>query len=174
MIIPGYIFFRVTNLIPVENIINLFAEIFDAERVGSLAVRLKQEVLFCHKTLERPFLGWGGYGRGWPVHPDTGMRIASRVDALWLIVYNTYGLLGITSLVSSMLIGPWSVLRSRTENIKIADSFALFPALLSLIVILFLIDCLANAMTNPVYIMISGALVSYYVNKKYIQQDGTN
>jgi hypothetical protein len=38
--------------------------------------------------------------------------------------------------------------------------------MLSLIVILFMIDSLFNAMINPIYIMCSGALVGWLLNQK--------
>ena len=142
------------------------SSIFDAERVGSLTIRLLQEDLFVQKAMGKPLFGWGGYSRGWPIDPVTGKKMIRMVDALWIIIFSSKGFFGLVSLMSSILIGPWIVLRSFMKKTKELDLDFMPQVVLSLIVILFMIDCLVNAMVNPIYIMTSGALVGCYLAQK--------
>ncbi|PLX48485.1 MAG: hypothetical protein C0613_10710 [Desulfobulbaceae bacterium] len=173
LLIPAYIGVRSIGLVPMDEVVGLVAEVFDEERTGSLAVRLLQEDLFAARALEQPVFGWGGYSRGWPVDPDTGKKTIKMVDSLWIIVFSSKGFFGITTLVAGMLIGPWQVLRStgRQYGRVREEGLTLQVVLLSFIVILFMIDTLVNAMVNPIYIMISGALVSWGLTAR---QQGEN
>jgi hypothetical protein len=142
--------------------------VVDTDRVNSLSIRLLQEDLFIEKTLRQPLLGWGGYGRGWPTDPNTGKKMIQMIDALWLIVFNTRGTLGIVSFITGMLMGPWLVLRHYRKMTLSLDFSMLGPVLLSGLIILFMIDSLFNGMVNPVCILISGALVSWVTFQKTI------
>ncbi|MDH3347099.1 MAG: hypothetical protein OEM02_03220 [Desulfobulbaceae bacterium] len=163
--IPLYLIMRISGIINGRDIDVLVGKVFDVERTKSLAIRLLQEDLFTRKTLERPFLGWAGYGRGWPVDPDTGRPLIKMIDSLWLITFNTKGFLGLVSLVVAMLIGPWH-LRPTVKSSKEMGVVTMMPVMLSLIVVLFMIDSLFNAMVNPIYILISGALVGWHLGQK--------
>lgn len=161
--VPIYAGFRISGIILGEDIQALASSIFDAERVSSLSIRLLQEDLFIKKAMESPIFGWGGYSRGWPVDPITGEVQIKWVDSLWLITFSKNGFSGLFSLLASQLTGPWLIFRS---NRKIMQQFGiptLIPILLGLIVVLFMIDCLLNGMINPIYTMISGALVGIHL-----------
>lgn len=159
LIVPLYIFLRVYNILSVENIEIYFSKIFNPQRIYSLVFRLDQEDLFSVKALEQPLFGWGGWGRGRPIDPDTG-RIIKIVDSLWLITFSKNGFIGLISLFTAMLIGPWKVLSNKiTLNNQSIDSI-----ILSLAVIFFMLDSLLNGMVNPVYILCAGALLSYRQN----------
>lgn len=164
LLVPFYILLRVTGTLEGISIESAARHIFDNERVASLSIRLLQEDLFIMKTMQQPLLGWGGYGRGWPVDPETGQKLVNMVDALWLIVFNTRGWVGLVSFVAGMAMGPWILLRSFRGKVLPTDFSMLGPVLLSFLVILFMIDSLVNGMVNPVYLLISGALACYAVH----------
>ena len=170
--IPGYIILRSTGLISAFNLEMIASHFFDADRVASFGIRLFQEDLFSIKALERPLLGWGGYGRGWPIDPETGQQMIQMIDALWLITFSTLGYLGIASLVTAILAGPWFVFRAIKRNAEIPVSNKTIPASLSIVVILFMLDSLINGMTNPIYIVISGALLSWHISNHDTQMKG--
>lgn len=161
--VPLYIGLRSIGIVTWQEIEAVAGHIFDSHRVQSLGVRLTQEELFSLKALQHPLLGWGGYDRGWPVNPDTGRKMIRMIDSLWLITFSSKGFVGLISFVTAMLAGPWLVLRTKVNKSKIAGSSLVEPVVLSLVVILFMIDSLFNGMVNPVYIVSSGALVSFYV-----------
>jgi hypothetical protein len=166
IIIPAYMLVRISGLVSTEQVIGAAQRVFDEERVASLSIRLLQENLFNAHALQRVLFGWGGWGRGWPVDPATGERAITMVDSFFVIMFSTYGLVGLISLFSALLIGPWTVLRAhkrvgKVRDIGGPDSNSLDLVLLSLVVIMFALDSLMNAMGNPVYVLCAGALVSY-------------
>ena len=175
LLVPIYIGVRISGTAPMDDVVMLSARIFDEERTDSLAVRLLQEDLFAARALESPLFGWGGYSRGWPVDPDTGKQLIRMVDSLWIITFSSKGFWGIVTLFLYMLIGPWVVLRSTTRDRggskEVGGETAMMAVMLSLIVILFMIDTLFNAMVNPVYVMISGALAGWHLASKQEEID---
>jgi len=162
--IPFYIIVRFLNIIPIEYIQKLLANIFDSERISSLVIRLTQENLFGVKILEHPLFGWGWMNRAWPVDQSTGANLIQMVDSLSVIVASTKGFFGLASLVSAILIGAWYVLKDFKYNNE--KEYSADAVVLSLVVIIFMIDSLVNGMINPVYILCAGVLVSYYVASK--------
>lgn len=155
-LIPFYIFVRANNIVSIEVIESKFSMIFDAERIHSLTFRLNQEDLYSVKAFRRPLFGWGGWDRGKPIDPITGEKI-KIVDSLWIILFSKLGFVGLISLFSAMLIGPLGVFKN-LHSTKNKEYISLI--ILSLIVAIFMIDSLLNAMVNPVYILVAGALVS--------------
>lgn len=164
IMIPLYISVRATDFISADTVKTVAKTFVDEERVASLGVRLTQENLFSQKAWERPLLGWGGYLRGWPVDPDTEEKLIKMIDSTWLITFNTYGLVGLVSLFVAMLQGPWRTLSLTSHRLN--DGAAMVPILLSLIIVLFMIDALFNGMVNPIIILSSGAVMSWYLKMK--------
>jgi hypothetical protein len=167
LLLPAiYIAFRLSNILPVSTIETSLAKHFDPERTQSALTRMTEEDLFGARAMLRPLLGWGGYQRGWPLDPGTGQQLVGMIDALWIILFSTYGFLGLSSAFLSLAVGPWAFLRtstrSRARDIHGAATVPVDGALISLIVILYMLDDLLNAMQNPVYLLCVGALVSSY------------
>ena len=172
LLVPCYIVLRVIGSLEGEVIVSMVSHVFDESRTSSLAIRTVQEDLFIEKTLERPLFGWGIIGRGWPVEEESGKKAVRMIDALWLIIFNTRGIIGIFSMTAMMLIGPWLALRSHKKQTLDTTFLHMSPILLSLVVILFLIDSLVNGMLNPIYILVSGALLGWHVNQAKLLTDG--
>lgn len=168
LLIPVYIALRLTNTVSSDRILGLADLIFEQQRVRSLGARLWQEGLFGAHALERPWFGWGGWGRHYPVDPMSGERLAIVNDSLWIIVFSTNGFFGLASVFGVLGIGPWAALGTRLgserDGMAAEDRFSLDAVVLSLIVMFHMIDCLFNAMLNPVFILVTGALVSYRLN----------
>ena len=165
-VVPIYIGFRLKGIVTAHELETFFANFFDAERVASLGIRLYQEDLFTLKALERPVFGWGGYGRAWPIDPYTGEKMVQMIDALWLGIFSSKGFLGLISFVCSMLFGPWLALRYGLDKKNDYSFSAQSVVVLSLVVVFFMIDSLVNGMFNPVYVLISGALVNCHIHQK--------
>lgn len=163
LLLPLYILLKITGGISGVMVESVAGRFVDEDRTSSLAIRLLQEDLFIEKTLERPYLGWDMMERGWPRTAKGGSAIG-MIDALWLIVYVKRGFVGIFFLGTMMLIGPWLSLRYLKKQKFEVAFIQMGPVSLSLIVILFMIDMLVNGMFNPVYVLISGALLGWYVH----------
>ncbi len=161
LVFPAYVFSRITGLVAADQVQAIAETVFDRERVGSLVVRLSQEDPFVSRALIRPILGWGGYGRGWPVDPFSGSNAVRQVDALWLVVFSKFGLLGLISLCMTLVLGPLIALRSvaRARHAGYLQRF--LPAVLCVPVALFLADSLFNGMANPAYTLAAGALAGF-------------
>lgn len=174
VIIPIYMIVRVSNIIPVESVRNFADLFFDNERVTSLAIRLRQEELFGGRALQRPFFGWGGYSRGWPVDPTTGEVLTRAVDSLWVIVLSRFGFVGLVSLFVGLGLGPWKIFKENAlGNRYLRMGFNSFDSyitpegiILGTTVLFFMIDSLLNGMINPIYILCAGASISYYEDVK--------
>lgn len=165
LLVPLYIGARITGNITTDDASMQAGKIFDTERSGSLGIRLEQEDLFAAKALESPLFGWGGHSRGWPVDLKTEEKLVNMVDSFWIITFSSRGFFGITTWLFGMLVGPWIVLRATSNYMSENKEKPALPAVfLSLVVILFMIDSLVNAMVNPIYIMISGALTGWHLS----------
>ena len=75
-----------------------------------------------------------------------------------------------------LLLGPWLVF-CEYGTIKKSDSekkitFHVDAIVIGLVVICFMIDSLINGMTSPVYILCSGALISYHIATKHNSMGG--
>jgi hypothetical protein len=132
------------------------SRVFDEERLSSLTFRLQSEDLIRSSMgLGQLLIGWHRWGRNLGLNPFTGRAVV--VDSLWIITYGARGLFGLLSLFLLILSGPITVVK----KIKQKNTLCLESVLLSLVVILFAFDCLSNAMVNTIYLLCTGALVSY-------------
>jgi len=135
----------------------LVAEV-SGERASSLAYRLSAEEQLRVKAAEKPVLGWGGWGRSF-VRRDADPANADTVitDSLWVIVFGKYGAVGLGSLLLSFAL-PLLALWRRCPPRHWAHPAAALPWALGIVLTLYALDNLVNAMTNPVYLLIAGAL----------------
>jgi type IV secretory pathway VirB3-like protein len=160
LLIPGYIGVRSTGAWKGESIKEFALLLFDEERAGSLGARMHQEDVFSKKAWERPILGWGGWKRGFP-HDVYGDQMTRGVDALWIVAFSENGYVGIGSLVITILIGPLIILRRYKKKVLTnQEKNSNLVVVMSLVAVLFMLDSLYNGMLNPVYVIISGGLVS--------------
>lgn len=162
LIIPIYVAFRISGVVSTKELADSLGKIFDSERIVSLTSRLTQEDLFSQRAMMRPIFGWGNMTRAWPMAARSGFAVPQAIDALWLIQFSTKGIFGLACLFLSLGLGPLRILR-RVKTLPSPgpggiDDFQVDAVVLSLIVILFLVDSLLNAMISPVWILCAGAL----------------
>lgn len=134
---------------------------FPEERVESLDYRFEAERLLADKALERPLFGWGGFGRGfvpWERSPS-GFVVP---DGLWTLYLNMNGLVGLFGLLWLMLAPLVLWLRAHRGASWIRGDAAA-GAGLALVVALFAVDCLLNAMVNPIFLVATGAVCGQVV-----------
>lgn len=157
---PAYIVARLSgwsgsNLLAV-------AQSFDQERADSLRTRIDNEDRLTAKALQKPILGWGGWGRN-RVYDDDG-RDLTVTDGLWIIFLGVNGFIGLISLSLIFILPTLRFVLITEKRAIVASEYA--PVLMLVIVILlYWIDCLFNAMINPIYVMCTGALVNYAVSQ---------
>jgi hypothetical protein len=133
-----------------------------ARRADSFHFRLINEDLLLAKAMERPWLGWGGWGRN-RVNDEEGRDITTT-DGLWVMALGCHGLVGMISWMAAMLVPVWLVaarMRYRSQPDVDRDRVLLVAAT---IVALHTVDCLVNAMVNPVYGALAGGIGSVVRN----------
>jgi hypothetical protein len=161
-----YLFLGVNGNFIADHIVSSFSQNLPEDRIASLEFRLNNEEVLSAKARERIIFGWAGWGRG-RIHDEWGQDI-SVTDSLWIIAFGNNGLVGLVSLTASLLLPVISFLQryppSLWINPKVAPSAAL-----AVLLILYTVDCLLNAMPNPIYTLASGGIagVSLQQTKNY-------
>jgi hypothetical protein len=127
------------------------------DREASLQFRLSNEDRLIPYSLQRPALGWGdtGLSRKVPkLKKDEGDIVT---DGFWIITLSCYGLIGLTAIWSAMLLPAVRFLW--TYPARQWSHPALAPVTAGVVVvILYMIDNLSNALHNPIYLMMAGGV----------------
>ena len=144
----AYPVLRYSGLMSNERILSAASVVYDDERLESLGIRLTSEEMFIDHSRERALLGWGGWGRNM-VYLEDGQR--SVPDGLWVIALSSAGWLALGSLAAMFLAPVVQLLRRfRAPRWPRADT-APFAGM-AVLVLLYWVDCLSNAMVNSVLV----------------------
>lgn len=160
LLIIGYIVFYLyiaaSGQFSSKDVMGVVTPIFGEERSASLKFRFDMEEILGDKARQRFLFGWGDSG-GNRVYNDYGKDI-SVTDSLWIIAFGTNGAVGLASLFSALLLPVivFCLFRypARTwSNPKVAPA-----AVLGVALTMYVFDCVLNAMTNPIFAVIAGAI----------------
>ena len=152
---PFYFITRSAGLWSGRETSDLVSMVVNQRRAESLLVRLVNEDMLAAKALQRPLFGWGGWGRN-RVFDEEG-RDLTITDGYWIIVLGSFGAVGLTSWTVSLLL-PMGIMVKRYPAPAWRDPSLAPPSAISIVVNLHLIDCIANAFPNSVYILSLGAV----------------
>jgi hypothetical protein len=154
---PLYLGFRLSGAWSGEDLAAAAGQTGGEERADSLRFRLKNDEILMAKAMDKKWTGWGRWGRS-RIHDADG-RDVSVTDGLWIITLGQFGLVGLVALTMSLLLPAILVLRRYPTRLWRQPLIA--PAAgLSVILVLFMIDNLFNAMPNPLFFLAAGALTS--------------
>lgn len=132
------------------------ATVVSEDRAESLQARLKNENMLVEKALQQPWFGWGGWSRSRVFDPITG-RDRSVTDGKWIIALGQTGLFGLCAWLATLMLPIQLFLKAHSPrdwtNPEVAPA-----AVLTVILLLFLIDSIPNDMYMPMYGLIIGAL----------------
>lgn len=147
-----YPMLRGADLIPVDAIIN-WVQSINVDRANSLEFRLNNENYLLEKARERPFFGWGGWGRGFVYDPATGEGISLIADGYWV---GAIGLGGWARYLSEfgLLCVPILMLFLSFRRFDLGPE----TAILSLVLVANVVDLLPNATATPITWLLAGAL----------------
>jgi len=117
------------------------------------------EDLLVERALEAPWFGWGGMSRN-RVYNEDGQDLTIS-DGLWVITLGNFGFTGLSSIYIAFSLTPVALaLRFRKKKWQ---KNQIGPVLaIGFFLLLFLIDCLMNAMQTAVYPLCLGAISSIY------------
>jgi hypothetical protein len=136
------------------------AEMISKNRADSLQFRIENEDILVAKAMQRPLFGWGAWGRG-RVYDEWGNN-KSITDGRWIIVLGAHGIVGVAAFFAALLL-PLTILISRfpVRRLLLVE---MAPVLaLGVVVAIYAIDNLPNAMSNPVFMFTGGAVVGFVV-----------
>jgi O-antigen ligase len=160
LLAPLYFALRIPNVWTGDELTNAVT-VVSLERSDSLKFRLANEELLLKRASQRPLFGWGGWGRA-RVRDEMGRDI-SVTDGLWIIVLGNEGLVGLSAMTAVFLFSALGLYRSCPS---LAWRHPLIAPAVSMcvVVLLFFIDCIFNAMVNPAYTIAAGGLVNLALN----------
>ena len=157
VIVITYPLLRGAQLVPLDAILD-HALAYSPERYQSLNFRVMNEEELLARAMERPFFGWGGYGRNLTLNPANG-NILTIPDGQWIIVLGTYGWLGYISEFGLLTLP--LVLLGREAFMQKSAAFSPFACAIALIYAANLFDLLPNATLIPFSWLMAGALMGY-------------
>ncbi|MBK9118916.1 MAG: O-antigen ligase domain-containing protein [Phycisphaerales bacterium] len=135
------------------------AEKISEDRRGSLEFRFKNEDILVARALRQPVFGWGGWGRNRPPVEEVENTVT---DGLWVIAIGINGLVGLTAITAVQLL-PLLLFMRRCPPEYWRHPLAAVPAVLGVLLVMYCIDNLFNAMPNPVFLVIAGAVTGLAV-----------
>jgi O-antigen ligase len=154
LIAPAYVFFRTTHLWNGHQLQSI-TDFVSYDRSQSLNFRFFNEDLLSDKAMQRPWFGWGGWGRA--LIYNTQQNWNAVVDGEWINALGMNGLVGLTSFMLILLLPPirmlWRMRIDAWSSLPIAAATALL-----VVNLLYMIDCIPNGMTNPIYMLAVGGL----------------
>lgn len=149
-----------------DQIVSIASNIAGPDRAQSLEFRLDNEERLTEKARQKMLFGWGGWGRSriYEENWDGDLVDISVTDSLWILAFGPNGLVGLIALYSSLLL-PVLIFSFRYPastwfNPKVAPAAAL-----SVVICLYMLDCLLNAMPNPVFILACGGIAGLVLAK---------
>jgi hypothetical protein len=151
---PLYIALRCTGTWDGQSLVSLSSQ-GDRDRAQSLDFRLQNENMLMQKALRQPVFGWAGWGRS-RIYDENGKDM-SITDGLWIIALGNFGIVGLSALTLSLLL-PALLMVFRTPPNSWSHPDMAAPAVCCVVTTLYMIDNIPNAMVNPIFAMVAGAI----------------
>ena len=146
-----------------DNAVQLATDYLSVDSGGSLQVRFGNENVLVERAMLKPLFGFGTDGEF--LVKDYNNRITSIPDGLWVIALGSGGLVGLVALFGSMILPTLAFIRRFPAKTWGQPAMAA-PAALGVFLITYAIDCLMNAMINPIYLVALGGLAALTVSNQ--------
>lgn len=160
-----YLYLGAMGTFSSKQIISSLSQVFNPDRVASLQFRFENEEILGTKARERIVFGWGGFGRN-RVFNEMGEDI-SVTDSLWIIAFGINGLFGLISMTTAILLP--SVVFIIRYPAKLWKNPHVAPAAgLAVCIVLYMLDCILNAMVNPIFMLAAGGLAGIAIQPKRV------
>jgi hypothetical protein len=157
LLAPAYMSARSTGAWSGASLVQA-ADAIGENQAGSLQMRLTNEDLLAARAMQKPVLGWGVWGGKGASGADGGFNSMGAVtDGWWAIVFGTSGFVGLISFTVAMLLPVVWLCRRFPPSVMLDCEHA--PAFaMGMLVVMFVLDCLFNAMMNPIFVVAAGGL----------------
>lgn len=133
------------------------ASVASAARADSLKFRLDAEDRLIRHAWRRPVFGWSpsGFNRTGDAPGKQGQVVA---DGLWIIAFSAYGLFGLAALLLFHFVPVVLTLKQVPPSRWVQDPAALVLGVMGVMVATISVDNILNAMINPIFLVMMGAL----------------
>jgi hypothetical protein len=151
----AYPVLRSLDLVPTTTILDV-AKSIDNERAESLEFRFRNEDMLLTRAFERPWFGWGRFGRNRVYDESTGRDI-SVTDGRWVIIIGEFGLVGFLLEFGLLAISVYRAAFAFRSASSPSDQRAI--GTLALLVAINMFDLIPNSGLIPWTWLLSGALL---------------
>jgi hypothetical protein len=161
---------KANSIFPEKEIISTISQ-YSPERAQSLEFRFQNENEILAHVLEKPFFGWGGWGRN-RIYSEWDGRDLSVVDGRWIAELGTNGWIGFIFCYAILLTPLYYALKT-FKYIKEPKEQVFFAAL-AVILTICIIDSIPNTGMGPTHLFLAGILLGQaeLLNKqKYLIQN---
>lgn len=156
LMVPLYMGMRASGLWLGQEAVTLAAKV-DEKRASSLATRIANENRLAAKALERPFFGWGRFGRA-RVRNEQGKDITLS-DGAWIIALGQGGLVRLAAWIGVFAFPLVKFIRDYPGKVWVHPAVAPAAAI-GMIVLLTFVNNLPNSTVNPIIIAAIGGLTT--------------
>lgn len=160
-----YLYAGASGTFPSKQIISSLTQVFDQDRVSSLQFRFDNEEILGAKARQQMLFGWGGFGRN-RIFNEQGEDV-SVTDSLWIIAFGINGVFGLISMTAAILLPSVAFLirypARLWKNPNVAPAAAL-----AVCIVLYMVDCVLNAMVNPIFMLAAGGLAGVATQSKKV------
>jgi hypothetical protein len=160
-----YLYMGVVGIFPNKPIVATLSQVFNEERVQSVKFRFDNEEILGIRARERMVFGWGGFGRN-RVFNEIGEDI-SITDSLWIIAFGVNGLFGLISMTAAILLPTLAFCVRYPARLWSNPNIAPAAAL-AVCVVLYMLDCVLNAMVNPIFMLAAGGLAGVALQPRQV------
>jgi hypothetical protein len=150
---PMFMYVRANGIVNGDWMVDMVRQHVGEERAQSLATRVDAENLLRVRAMERPWFGWGGWGRS-RVQDESGKDVVT--DSLWIITFGEWGVIGLAGLTLMLLLPMILVCIDYHPRLWLHPAIAPLVAM-SLVCVLYMCDHLLNGMVNPIFMLMCGA-----------------
>ncbi|MEM7577071.1 MAG: O-antigen ligase domain-containing protein [Planctomycetota bacterium] len=134
-----------------------YIQAINPDRAWSLQYRFDNDAVLVKKAMQRPVFGWGGYGRSL-VRSQDGERTAIT-DGMWILLLGKFGFAGLFAFMLALAMPTILFVIRYPPKMWLSSSVA--PAAgLATVLAIYQVDCLFNAMENPLFFLIGGGMCS--------------
>ena len=155
LFVCAYPFLRANGLTPITLVSNV-AQSVSPDRNASFQTRVKNEEALLTKADQKPFLGWGGWGRNRIFDTWTGQDI-SVTDGGWIIQFGCFGWVGYLSFFGLLALAQFRSLYLMDKEVTSSNTVR---GGLALLLAVYVIDCIPNAIHMSLIFLLAGSISS--------------
>lgn len=155
LVLVSYPMVRGTGILPLQALIKTVGQ-YNPDRAGSFEFRVRNEDLLLHRADEKPFFGWGRFGRNrvFVESKYAGFTDVAITDGMWIIIVGVFGWVGYIASFGLLCYPFLRAFRMRRTLLPTATVALLTMHLVNML------DLIPNSSLRPITWLIAGALAN--------------